>query len=400
MNKTATILTCLLGVIFLSAIAVAKPPRASVKYGPGKWASSRPSSCPFEPSKEITGLEWTGRMQTYTDADTWYPSWAADGNLYSPWTDGVVNGMRCYSVPGPLKTGNAVITGEDPMKLTVTPLGVIKALAEPYQGRYPCGSLVYKGVWYYATYALDKATYQWDTLGPMVGFRVSKDFGKTWTETPLTPAKPLFGESGKNGGKIKMGTPHVVDFGRDMQHSPDGKMYLVGHGATRKDAPCTWVSGDQIYMARVTPSPENINDISKYEFFAGHDAKGQPIWAKDFSQIKPLLEWNERLGCVTITYNAPLKKYLLCTTNGGITGEGTFDTTILEADAITGPYRLIAHLPAFGAQAYFLNFPSKFISPDGRTLWLWYSANWQHKLPADPPGSRYALCVVELKLLK
>ena len=30
----------------------------------------------------------------------------------------------------------------------------------------------------------------------------------------------------------------------------------------------------------------------------------------------------------------------------------------------------------FGEQAYFVNFPSKFISSDGRTLWLCYSANF------------------------
>jgi hypothetical protein len=29
---------------------------------------------------------------------------------------------------------------------------------------------------------------------------------------------------------IKLGTPHFVDFGRDVEHSPDGLAYLVGHG--------------------------------------------------------------------------------------------------------------------------------------------------------------------------
>ena len=34
---------------------------------------------------------------------------------------------------------------------------------------------------------------------------------------------------------------------------------------------------------------------------------------------------------------------------------------ILEADALTGPWRLVTYLKDFGEQAYFLNFPSKFI---------------------------------------
>ncbi len=80
-----------------------------------------------------------------------------------------------------------------------------------------------------------------------------------------------------------MGAPHFVDFGKNMEHSPDGKAYLVGMGAEvidkmPRDANLSWISGDQIYMCRVTPSIENINDMSKYEFFGGHDKNGNPIW--------------------------------------------------------------------------------------------------------------------------
>jgi hypothetical protein len=35
---------------------------------------------------------------------------------------------------------------------------------------------------------------------------------------------------------------------------------------------------------------------------------------------------------------------------------------ILEADAITGPWKIITYMKDFGEQSYFLNFPSKFIS--------------------------------------
>lgn len=57
-----------------------------------------------------------------------------------------------------------------------------------------------------------------------------------------------------------------------------------------------------------------------------------------------------------------------------------------------------------GEQAYFLNFPSKFISADGNTLWLCYSANFSPgwngvELKFNPPGGRYGLCLHEVKLL-
>jgi len=126
----------------------------------------------------------------------------------------------------------------------------------------------------------------------------------------------------------------------------------------------SWISGDQIYLTRVVPSIDNINDESKYEYYAGRDDNGNPLWSWDYEDIEPLLEWNNNMGCVTITYNAPLKKYLMCVTDGWPT-VAKMNSYILEADTLTGPWRLVTYMKAFGEQGYFLNFPSKFISDDG-----------------------------------
>lgn len=383
------------------------------------WPSRPPPDCPFEPSSDIRGVAFTGRHAHYTYADTWYPSWASDGNLYSPWTDGNfkwpitdVNDFDCSSDSrnrtnadqgGKSGTGHARIVGDDPLRLSVENLGIHYASPKPYGGRYPCGSLVYNGVWYYGTYCLDETDrgLNWDILGPFVGFRISRDYGLTWEDTPHTPSKPIFGESGKKGGKIKIGAPHFVDFGKNMAHSPDGKAYLVAHGATRPKAEVAWIAGDQAYLIRVTPSPETMNDPAQYEFFAGHQ-DGAPVWTRDFAQIKPLIEWNGRVGHATMTYVAPLKKYLMFCTDGWPTIR-TFNTFILESDAITGPWKLVTFMEKFGEQAYFVNLPSKFISADGKTGWLSYSANFTNMAfgsawVENPPGSRYAWCLYEMQL--
>lgn len=390
------------------------------------WSNPPPADCPFPQSETLSSLAFTGRNASYTNADTWYPSWASDGALYSPWTDGCFGDearipFDCSSKAsdesndgrnGLAGTGNAKITGDDPMALNLENLGVEYASPSPYGGRYPCGSLVHNGVWYYGTYCLDESgrtapnglPLNWDILGPFVGFRISRDFGKSWEECPHTPAAPIFGESGKGGGKIRIGTPHVVDFGRNMEYSPDGKAYLVGHGATRPDAELAWIRGDQAYLCRVTPTPETMNDPNAYEFFGGHDGSGEPIWTSDFTAISPLIEWEGRIGHATITYNAPLKKYLFCITDGGNT-ISAYNSYILESDNITGPWKLVTFMENFGVQAYFLNIPSKFISGDGRTAWLCYSANFtNHYLDtgweAAPVGSRYSMCLQELTLGK
>jgi hypothetical protein len=118
-----------------------------------------------------------------------------------------------------------------------------------------------------------------------------------------------------------------------------------------------------------------MNDVSKYEFFGGHDASERPVWTRDFAKIKPLVDWNNNCGCVTMTYDAPLKKYLMVLTDGGNT-ISKYNTYVLESDHITGPWKLVAYMHNFGEQAYFVNIPSKFTGADGRNAWMCYSANF------------------------
>ena len=393
----------------------------TLMFKPFIWPSEPPEDCPFKPSEELVGITFMGLHSNHWFADTWYPSWASDDRMYSPFTDGSVprldGGMEeSCSWQYPFTTGQAVMEGNDPLHLKVYSLGLTHSDPVPYGGRYPCGSLVYNGIWYYGTYCLapegvmnfGDEMYNWPWLGPFVGFRISKDYGRTWTETPHTPEKPIFGESGMWGYPVKIGAPHFVDFGKNMEYSPDGNAYLVAHGAVYPDpeprfANLSWISGDQVYLIRVRPSEETINDAGAYEFFTGHNQQGKPIWSKDFKQIRPLIEWNNKCGCVTVTYNAPLKKYLMCITDGWPTC-AFMDSYILEADEITGPWRLVSYMKHFGEQGYFLNFPSKFIGKDGYTCWLCYSGNfargWRDiEIKENPPGSHYGLVLQKVLLL-
>jgi hypothetical protein len=115
-----------------------------------------------------------------------------------------------------------------------------------------------------------------------------------------------------------------------MEHSPDGKAYLIAHGADINDPypkgawNNSWITGDQIYLIRVSPSEMNINDASKYEFYAG--------------------------------------------------------------------------------KGYFVNIPTKFISRDGKTMWLLYSGNYWDTVNGEnngvnPPGGHYGMTFQKIQLL-
>lgn len=392
--------------------------------GGTQWPSTPPGGCPFPPSTAIPGLLFSGRFASQHFCDTWYPSWGADDALYSPFMDGilltpgftqdVIGAANAVTVPA--RTGWGKILGNDPMSLDVVDAGIIESPRDPYGGRYASASLHHNGVWYYGTYCtmnelnsndgfvtINGVDYNWGVLGPFVGFHTSTDNGRTWTAPPQTPSSPLFGEPTARGGKVKIGVPHVVDFGKNMQHSPDGKAYLICHGAVDPDpAPrlgnLSWITGDQIYMARVTPSIATINDPSKYEFFAGNDGGGNATWTSSLANARPIIDWNNNCGGVTMTWAPALNRYLTCIVDGRTTA-ANMNTYILESPTPTGPFRLVTYMSDFGPQAYFCNFPSKFLSGDGASAWMWYSANF-HPLErpsgVNPPGSGYHLCSIEI----
>lgn len=396
-------------------------------FEPFVWPNEVPADSPFEMSEEYTGIKFMGIRSDYRFGDTWYFTWASDDKLYSPYTDGGVprldGGKDISGSKGEFaRTGQAVAEGDDPQDLKIYSLGTHMASPRPYEGRYPCGSLIKDGIWYYGTYCLDPASraqygplndnwYNWPWLGPFVGFRISEDYGRSWKDCPHTPEKPIFGETGINGYPVKIGAPHFVDFGKNMEHSPDGKAYLVAHGADSLTTATdwrfwnnSWITGDQIYLIRVTPHPDKINDPEAYEFFAGYDNEGQALWTDDFDQIKPMLEWNNNMGCVTVTYNPVLRKYLMCVTDGENT-RSYMHTYILESDKITGPWKMVTYMKRFGEQAFFVNIPSKFIEADGKTMWLCYAGNFVRewnglRIEENPPGSHSGLVLQKIKLLE
>ena len=375
---------------------------------------------PFSPIAFIQRDFLTGNYTNYKNANTFYPSWASDGNLYCPWSDGFIDEDECHSYlrDGVTQTGQIKIVGEDPFQLQLINLGHMDASPEPYEGRYPSGCLVYNNVWYHGSYCLtnvsdnpsDCGGVGWTKLGPFVGFRTSNDWDHYttrwedgyWNPCPHTGGDSLFQEN-PSVTPVKIGAPHFVDFGCNLEHSPDGKAYLVAHGSTRPEAWNSWIQGDEVYLLRV--APESLNDLSAYEFYAGKSSDGSAVWSKHFHEIQPLIRWDDNLGCVTMTYNAALKKYFMCITRGMEIAR--YNTMILEADSMTGPWSMVHYMRDFGPEAYFVNIPSKFISEDGEKAVLWYSANFtdnpwgkEKTREENPKGSNYSLVVQEIQLMK
>jgi len=119
-----------------------------ITYPPFSWQSEIPTDCPFPPSDDFSGIHFPGQKSGFRVGDTWYPTWAEDDRLYSPYTDGHcprLDGGKDLSISDGVvefgygvertSTGNAVMEGDDPTSLTIYSLGLSHASALPYHGR-------------------------------------------------------------------------------------------------------------------------------------------------------------------------------------------------------------------------------------------------------------------------
>jgi len=245
-------------------------------------------------------------------------------------------------------TGSAILQGSDPFGMTVQALGCSPAShGKHFRGRYPSANLHHNGTWYAGTYALNDGN---RVLGPFVGFRTSRTRGESWVQEPaLTPTSSIFEEEKFGGGVIRIGAPHFVDFGRDMEHSPDGRAYMVSHGGVLScpHCPAGWIVGSAVYLMRTrnAPSAETINDPESWEFFSGNTTAGETTWSPSVNGSKPLFEWPNHTGVTTITYSPKLKRYLMCVSSSlGFVQEHLFDSYVLESAALTGPWHLIDYM--------------------------------------------------------
>ena len=185
---------------------------------------------------------------TISCGDTFYPSWASDGNLYSPWTDGHTDGVRCSSggnLANGFRTGHAVMTGDDPLEAGHQEHLAAQARAGgalpgkiPVRLAGPRRHLVLRHLLPRPVGKLRPSRIQVELAEPRADAGIPDLAGPGQDLAALrrlSPVKPLFPEPAEFLGPVKMGAPHFVDFGKNMEHSPDGKAYLLGMGAEIDD---------------------------------------------------------------------------------------------------------------------------------------------------------------------
>ena len=324
----------------------------------------------------------TVTMETYTtystasDGDLWPAAWSDDGLLYTANGDGKGFGNEFSDI------AVSVVTSGDPYNKNITgnilTTNVSQVWSGPGYNRKPTGMISIDGVLYLAVQDLSVGSTAFDDA-PAATIAKSTDKGQTWT---WDKTAPMFSDN-------TFTTIMFLDAGQDYVNNTDGYVYAYGlDGNWRDSFNNTAIDPTGLYLARVPE--DSIMDRSKWEFYTGQDSNGA-TWSYEIGKREPVLQEDRRiytnllstvdknfvqqknmtvLSQGSITYNKPLNRYLYFSWT-----EYTFE--FYESPTPWGPWKRfytedvgVYPWTATKNGGYSTTAPSKYISDDGKTLWI------------------------------
>lgn len=318
----------------------------------GTCGAGQVSRAPYPRSTAIRGIRFdqSTLLKAAPGSDQFGYTTASDGNIYVAWGDG--GGFGGTNSRGRASLGVGRIEGAPPSWRGINVWGGVEPLSKqpPTLGKTSNGVIAVGDVIY--LYVCHQGVWTNNTLWK------STDLGATWQKV---------GQMFKEPGSA-FADPGIVQFGPGYQGARD--QYVYGYDEH--------FFADGLALFRVDKS--KLESRAAYEFFAGLDGKGDPLWTADIGQKKRVFvdpngtEWG-----VTCTYHPRLKRYLLAVRHNGDSG----DWGLFDAPEPWGPWTTVGYGGDFpdwvgskdpkgasaGRPAYLHNFPQKWMSADGTTLW-------------------------------
>jgi CubicO group peptidase (beta-lactamase class C family) len=294
------------------------------------------------PSPVISGITWAPKetiLRRAQDSDIWATTWADDGHLYTAYGDGT---GFVPKVPVKLSLGFARVEGGPDQFTGVnirSPTG--EQTGDGKAGKKASGMLMVGGVLYLWVRNTGNAQLAW-----------SADHGRTW-----------------NWGDWKFttsfGCPTFLNFGPNYAGARDDYVYVYSH-----DSDSAYAVADRFVLVRVPK--DRLREQGAYEFFKGRGPDGNPVWTRDVQERAAVLTHPGKCYRCTVSYNARLKRYLLCQAGADRkvgAGFGVFD-----APEPWGPWTTVCYASAWDVDpGETCSFPTKWMSPDGKTLYLVFS---------------------------
>lgn len=309
---------------------------------------------PYRESPVIAEFRWAPKESIVRKAeggDNWPVTWSDDDQLYSTYGDGW--GFQ-PKVPDKLSLGLVRISGG--------PRGFQgQNLRSESIETYGAGR---RGEKSWGLLSVDGELLMWlghaDRSGGQSQLAFSSDHGQTWQRCDW-----LFPEFGLMG---------FVNFGRDYAGARDGYVYCYSHDGPKADTPA-----DHFVLMRVPK--DQVKRRASWEFFVRRDADGNPEWSNDITRRGPVFTHPDACLRSAMTYNAGIQRYLWWQAipqprGHQDRGDTRFDGGFAVYDAAEpwGPWTTAWFTRQWDTgPGEHGDFPSKWMSPDGRIIHLLFS---------------------------
>jgi len=240
-------------------------------------------------------------------SDNWTITWADDGHQYTSWGDG--GGFGGDNWDGRSSMGVARVEGS---KDNYSGYNV-------WGGKDPEGTpATFKGK-SYGIISIEGVFYLWRSgdgvTGQCYGLQQvykSTDHGRSWVETEAVWDFP---KKENNGFFV----PTFLQFEQDYNGARDQYVYSYAtehtvslNSESDNDGNKGWDVNLPGRISLLRVPKKSITDKHAYEYFAGLDRKGEPIWTMNLKGRKPVFE-DTKNGVMrtSVIYNEGLKRYIL-----------------------------------------------------------------------------------------
>ena len=355
-------------------------------------ASQDVVGAPYPASKFIQGVTFSDlSMDGLTSGDQWAMTWADDGHIYAAWGDGTGFGYRGpFSDPATASIGVARVEGTPLSHRGINLWGghQPESSQKSVLGKPGGGLLCMSGTLH--LFITKQGT--WDQCN----LWTSADHGLTWKDAGV-----VFKEKDTK----LFANAYLVQYGRDYtgipaRHEP----YVYWHAQKTADTNSSLAQNNKDMLLARLPK-DKLADRATFEFFSG--TAESPAWSPKLTDARPVFHdpkgVNWQIHCV---YDAGLQRYLLLLKHRY--GEKSLDSLgfgLFEAPEPWGPRHTVYYTDRMGdfipgmQMGISFTFPTKWISGDGRELWMVFSGR-----PSNPCDSfnlvKLTLTVENLKETK
>ena len=382
-------------------------------------AAPAAGDAPYCPSRVIRSIEfdWNGYTEP-NGSDIWPATWGRDGKVYTFFGDG--GGFGGDNDRGRSSFGIASLAGTAPFN-PGAPSAVVPPARRNIDGGFEAehpstlsgkaGSIVAVGRDFYGrggiwnAAELGKEPAPWSSP-ERVQIVYSRGNAYSWRAADWAFCSE--GDGGQVGDGTRFCPGSFVNFGRGNAGAPDGRVYVVGVSLA------TWLGwirpthdetpAAETFLARV--KKRSVLDASAYEYFAGLDARREPIWVRDPARMRPIFtdRTPSRPDCRgvcppmraflgDIVYDPAIRRYI-GVAQGGFIGQ----TSFYDAPQPWGPWTVLAYnnvdpasgsggwanLGTQGGESLGVHIVNAWTSSDGLTLWMTYSSDGK-----APPGALF-----------